>query len=88
MARDARELAYASGGCETGGDGTNGISSRDQGQCGGVRVRESSGGPVAAEDIAPGNGGAVARDPGGKSVTACPQKSWDDLFTPAARAAA
>src|SRR5215471_16231671 len=82
------ELAYASGGCETGGDGTNGISSRDQGQCGGVRVREGSGGPVAAEHIAARGGGAVAGDPGGKSVTACPRRAGMTLFTSAARAAA
>jgi hypothetical protein len=88
MARDARELAYASGGCETGGDGTNGISSRDQGQCGGVRVREGSGGPVAAEHIAARGGGAVAGDPGGKSVTACPRRAGMTLFTSAARAVA
>ena len=51
------------------GDGTDGISGRDQGQCGGVRVRGGSVGPVAAEDIAAGGGGAVAGDPGGMRVT-------------------
>ena len=69
VARDARELVYASGGCEAGGDGTDGISGRDQGQCGGVRVRGGSVGPIAAQDIAAGGGGAVAEDPGGMRVT-------------------
>jgi hypothetical protein len=64
VARDARELVYASGGCETGGDGPDGISGGGQGQCGGVRLRGGSVGPVAAEDIAAGSGGAVAGDPG------------------------
>ena len=32
------------------------LSGRDQGQCGGVRVRGRSVGPVAAEDIAAGGG--------------------------------
>jgi hypothetical protein len=49
-------------GCEAGGDGTNGISGRDQGQCGGVRVRGGSVGPVTAENIAAGDGGAIAQD--------------------------
>ena len=69
VARDARELVYAPMGCEAGGDGTVGISGRDQGQCCGVRVRAGSVGPVAAEDIAAGGGGAVAGDPGGMRVT-------------------
>ena len=57
------------GGCEAGGGGTDGIRGRDQGQCGGVPVRGGSVGPVAAEDIAAGGGGAVAGDPGGMRVT-------------------
>ena len=69
VAWDARELVYARGGCEAGGDGTDGITGRDQEQCGGVRVRGGSVGPVAAEDIAAGGGGAVAGDPGGMRVT-------------------
>jgi hypothetical protein len=67
MARDARELAYASKGCEAGGDRTDGIRGRDQGQCGGVRVRGGSVGPVAAQDIAAGGREAVAGDPGGRT---------------------
>jgi hypothetical protein len=69
VAWDARELVYARGGCEAGGGGTDGIRGRDQGQCGGVPVRGGSVGPVAAEDIAAGGGGAVAGDPGGMRVT-------------------
>jgi hypothetical protein len=65
VAREARELVYASMGCETGGDGTDGINGRDQGQCGGVCVRRGSVGAVATENIATGGGGAFAGDPGG-----------------------
>ena len=44
-------------------------SGRDQGQCGGVRVCGGSFGPVAAENIAAGGGGAVSGDPGGMTAT-------------------
>ncbi len=46
------------------------INGRGQGQFGGIRVRRGSVGPVAAQDISAGGGGAVAKDPGGMRVTA------------------
>jgi len=41
--------------------------------------------PVAAEHIAARGGGAVAGDPGGKSVTACPRRAGMTLFTSCTR---
>src|SRR5262245_11038079 len=65
MGKTPQNRVYASMGREAGGDWTEGISGRDQGQCGGVRVCGGSVGPVAAEDIAAAGGEAVAGDPGG-----------------------
>jgi hypothetical protein len=52
------------------------LASWFMGQCGGVRVRAGSVGPVATEDIATGGGGAVAGDPGGMMEKATISLLW------------